>query len=88
MNLAKNQTVGNATNITTCSKDNQCPSDGELAVPARKTDEHVVIDIQGYFYWAASLAGYEVVNAGFAVANSQDFVAQANCPAGKKALVD
>jgi hypothetical protein len=86
VNFAQNQIIGNTTNVTICSKDKGCPSDGELAVLARKTDEHLVIDIQGYFYRATSLTGYQVVNAGFTVANSNGFIAQASCPAGKKAL--
>jgi len=48
VNFAAGQVIGNTTNITLCAAD--CPTDGEFAVLARSTDEHVVIDVQGYFY--------------------------------------
>lgn len=48
VNFAAGQITGNTTNITLCESD--CPTDGEFAVLARNTDEHVVVDIQGYFY--------------------------------------
>lgn len=84
VNFDLGQTVGNTTITTVCSGGN-CPSDGQLAVLARKTDEHVVIDIQGYFY-PQSVAGYQIVQDSFAVANSNGFVATIGCPAGKRAL--
>ncbi len=84
VNFALGQTIGNTTNATICSGDN-CPSDGELAVLARKTDEHVVIDIQGYFY-PQSVVGYQIVQDGFAVANSNGFLVSINCPGGKRAV--
>jgi len=84
VNFDLGQTIGNTTNATICSG-GDCPSDGELAVLARKTDEHAVIDIQGYFY-RQKISGYQIVADSFAVANSNGFVATMNCPAGKKAL--
>jgi len=84
VNFDLGQTIGNTTNATVCSG-GDCPSDGQLAVLARKTDEHVVIDIQGYFY-RESVPGYQVVEDSFAVANSDGFIATLDCPAGKKVL--
>lgn len=84
VNFDLGQTIGNTTIATICSGGN-CPSDGQMAVLARKTDEHVVIDIQGYFY-PQSVAGYQVLQDSFAVANSNGFVATIGCPAGKRAL--
>lgn len=84
VNFALGQTIGNTTNATICASDD-CPSDGELAVLARKTDEHVVIDIQGYFYRQA-VSGYQIVQDNFAVANSNGFIVSINCPTGKRAV--
>ena len=50
VNFAENQVIGNTTNITLCNPAGSCPADGELAVLARNTNQHVVIDVQGYFY--------------------------------------
>jgi hypothetical protein len=49
VNFDKDQVIGNTTNVTVCA-DGSCPSDGELAILSRNTDEHVVVDIQGYYY--------------------------------------
>ena len=57
VNFDKDQVIGNTTIVKVCETD--CPADGELAVLARQTDEHVVIDIQGYFYRQASITGYD-----------------------------
>lgn len=84
VNFALGQTIGNTTNATVCSGDN-CPPDGELAVLARKTDEHVVIDIQGYFYRQA-VSGYQIVQDNFVVANSSGFTVSINCPSGKRTV--
>jgi hypothetical protein len=83
VNFDKDQVIGNTTIVTVCSSERDCPDDGELAVLARKTDEHVVIDVQGYFY-PSTIPGYQVVQAPFAVANRDQLVAEARCPAGKK----
>ncbi len=85
VNFDLGQVIGNTTIVAVCDDDQECPDDGELAVLARKTDEHVVIDIQGYFY-PAGVPGYEVVEAPFRVANASQLLAQAQCPQGKKAL--
>ena len=47
VNSATGQVAGNTTNITLCT---DCPADGEFAILARTSDQHVVVDIQGYFY--------------------------------------
>lgn len=49
VNFGEGQIIGNTTNVTVCA-DRDCPDSGELAILARKTDEHVVVDVQGYFY--------------------------------------
>jgi hypothetical protein len=49
VNFTADGPIGNTTNVTVCN-DGDCPSDGELAILARNTDEHVVVDVQGYFY--------------------------------------
>ncbi len=49
VNFAAGQVIGNTTNITLCDQP-PCPTDGEFAILARNTKQHVVIDVQGYFY--------------------------------------
>ena len=44
VNFAEEQIIGNTSIVTLCSED--CPDDGQLAILARRTDEHVVIDVQ------------------------------------------
>jgi hypothetical protein len=85
VNFAKDQTIGNTTTVKVCA-DSDCPFDGELAVLARNTDEHVIVDVQGYFYSPTLLPGYEIVQAAFVTAGSNTLNAEAICPAGKKAL--
>jgi hypothetical protein len=60
VNFSAGQVIGNTTNITLCDPAS-CPSDGEFAILARNTDEHVVIDVQGYFY---PLSGDDQIAAG------------------------
>ena len=50
VNFAAGQIIGNTTNITICDPNGFCPSNGEFAILARNTNQHVVIDVQGYFY--------------------------------------
>lgn len=54
VNSATGQVIGNTTNITLCDPSGSCPTDGEFAVLARNTNQHVVVDVQGYFYPATS----------------------------------
>lgn len=84
VNFALGQTIGNTTIATICTG-GDCPSSGQLAVLARKTDEHVVIDIQGYFY-PQTLPGYQVVKDSFSVANSNGFIINLDCPNGKRVM--
>jgi hypothetical protein len=87
LNFAKDQVIGNTTIASLCNaNDNDCPSGGSLAVLARDTDEHVVIDVQGYFFPPTPIPGYQIVQNGFAIANSTSVVGQVLCPAGKQAL--
>lgn len=87
LNFAEDQIIGNTTIATLCDENqNSCPSDGSLAILARDTDEHVVIDVQGYFYAATSIPGYQIVKAPFAIANSSSVDAIAQCQDGRKVL--
>ena len=66
VNFAAGQVIGNTTNITLCEPDN-CPTTGdtgEFAVLARKTIQHVVIDVQGYFFPAAGSCPGDMVASG------------------------
>lgn len=62
VNFAAGQVVGNTTIVKVCS-DDDCPFDGELAILARNTDEHVVVDVQGYFYSEEQPPRIEIVSA-------------------------
>jgi hypothetical protein len=87
LNFAKGQIIGNTTIATLCNtNDNDCPSGGSLAVLARDTDEHVVIDVQGYFFPTTPIPGYQIVQKRFATANSNSVIGQVFCPDGKQAL--
>lgn len=85
VNFEEGQTLGNTTIITLCDPDG-CPANGEFAVLSRNTDEHVIVDVQGYFYTPTAIPGYEIVQAPFAVANSNSLVAEALCSNGKRVL--
>ena len=56
VNFSEGQIIGNTTNAKICANGSACPSDGELAILARITDEHVVVDVQGYYYPADSIS--------------------------------
>jgi hypothetical protein len=56
VNFAAGQTIGNTTNITLCNSVS-CPTDGEFAILARSTNQHVVVDVQGYYYPATLADG-------------------------------
>ncbi|MEM9255879.1 MAG: hypothetical protein AAGA91_10540 [Pseudomonadota bacterium] len=86
VNFGFNQIAGNTSIVTLCDEQNtSCPG-GTLAILARDTDEHVVIDVQGYFYRPSGIPGYQVVQQAFAVANSTAVIVDADCPQGKRAL--
>ena len=63
VNFGAGETIGNTTNITLCEPGN-CPSDGEFAVLARNSIQHVIVDVQGYFYPAAGTCPDDMVAAG------------------------
>jgi len=66
VNFAAGQVIGNTTNITLCEPDT-CPTTGdtgEFAVLARNSIQHVVVDVQGYFYPAAGTCPDDMVAAG------------------------
>ena len=50
VNFVAGQAIGNTTNITLCDPAGSCPTDGEFAILARSSNQHVVIAVQGYFY--------------------------------------
>jgi hypothetical protein len=85
VNFDAGQTIGNTTIITLCQPEN-CPADGEFAILARNTAEHVIVDVQGYFYPPSSLPGYQVLQAPFAAANRTSVVAEVRCPSGTRVL--
>ncbi len=85
VNFEEGQTIGNTTIITLCEP-GDCPADGEFAILARNTQEHVIVDVQGYFYPPTSLPGYQILQAPFAAANRTSVVAELRCPSGKRAL--
>jgi len=85
VNFRKDQVVGNTTIATICSG-SDCPSDGELAVLARVSDQHVIVDVQGYFYPQKAAPGYFVVQAPFAEVNRNSILVEARCPNGRNVL--
>ena len=91
VNFAAGQVIGNTTNITLCDPA-ACATDGEFSILARSTDQHVVVDVQGYFYPTAEYSPikvYEVVTEVFSGINqiNQGYLFhEARCPEGKNAL--
>jgi hypothetical protein len=55
VNFQKDVILGNTTNITLCTSG--CPAGGTFSILSRNTNEHVVIDVLGYYYPAPKL-GY------------------------------
>ena len=86
VNFSLGKAIGNTTNVKICVDGKSCPSDGELAILSRVSDEHVVVDVQGYFYPPTVLPGYVIGRASFATANNDRLRAEAVCPDGKKVL--
>ena len=85
VNFANGREDSNTGAVKVCA-DGDCPFDGELAILARNTDEHVIIDVQGYYYPQTSIPGYVLVEGRFSTANSNTALAEALCPSGKKVL--
>ncbi|MCX2976690.1 hypothetical protein [Candidatus Marimicrobium litorale] len=87
VNFNAGQIIGNTTIATLCNaNETDCPDGGTLGILARDTDEHVVVDVQGYFFPRAGVPGYQLVSNGFAAANSSVAVGQVECPSDKKVL--
>ena len=63
VNFDAGEIIGNTTNITLCEPDT-CPTDGEFAILSRITSQHVVVDVQGYFYPATGTCPDDMVAAG------------------------
>jgi hypothetical protein len=57
VNFAAQQVIGNTTTIT-------LGTGSQFAMLARNTDQHVVVDVQGYFYRAAGSCANDMVAAG------------------------
>jgi len=49
VNFDAQEIIGNTTTITLCDPAGACP-DGDFAILARNTNQHVVVDVQGNFY--------------------------------------
>lgn len=82
VNFAQGQTIGNTTNIKLCSPAG-CPADGQFAILSRNSDEHVVVDVQGYFYPVAD--GHQIITTETEVAPGSGVVsAFAACPLSQK----
>ncbi len=86
VNFAEGQIIGNTTIVRVCSE-TRCPAGGELAVLARNTDQHVVIDIQGYFF-PVDDSGREIVERTLTpnVANGTVLSETLSCPPDKVAV--
>jgi hypothetical protein len=52
LNFDAGQIIGNTTIITLCQHSDAvpCPDEGPFAILSRGTDQHVVVDVQGYYY--------------------------------------
>ena len=62
LNYAKGQVVGNTTIATLCQP-GSCPTDGQLGLVSYNSHQHVIVDVQGYFYPQGGAAkGYVVVD--------------------------
>jgi len=62
LNYAKGQVAGNTTIATLCQP-GSCPINGQLGLVSFNSQQHVVIDVQGYFYPQAGAAkGYVIVD--------------------------
>jgi hypothetical protein len=85
VNFAKDQTIGNTNIATLCAADEGCPAGGELAILSRNTDEHVVVDVQGYFYPGPD-DGYKIVlDETVTTPDSGRLFLNTLCPEGKRA---
>jgi len=87
LNFPEDMVIGNTTIATLCNSDeNSCPSEGRLGILVRDTNQHVVIDVQGYFYKSSPLPGYEIVKSDFAAAGVNSVSREVLCPDDKKVL--
>lgn len=83
VNFSAGQVIGNTTNITLCDPAGSCPTDGEFAVLARNTNQHVVVDVQGYFYPVNMNSEIVTVSSDFnSSAPSFSEILTATCPTG------
>lgn len=88
VNFSAGQVIGNTTTITLCNPSGFCPVDGEFAILARSTNQHTVIDVQGYFYPEDAFANVETgivqswSNFGTTYGSCCSEVVTATCPTG------
>lgn len=87
LNFDFGQIVGNTSITTLCDANaRDCPNGGPLAILVRDTAEHVVVDVQGYFYPQTALPGYVIVENTDATANRDTLVVTVLCPEGKSVV--
>lgn len=84
LNFDFGQILGNTSITTLCDANaKDCPNGGPLAIMVRDTAEHVVVDVQGYFYPQTALPGYVIVEETEFTVNSLQLTVSVNCPDGK-----
>ena len=64
VNFTAQQNIGNTTTIKLCAPTGACPANGEFAILARSSDQHTIIDVQGYYYAATGSCTDDMVAAG------------------------
>ena len=64
VNYTKGQVIGNASNVTLCEPGASCPASGQLGLVSYSSQQHMVIDVQGYFYPKAGSCSAEMVAVG------------------------
>ena len=78
VNFREGENIGNTSIISLC--ESSCPAQGPLALRANVSEQHVVIDVQGYFYpenrkgyvWANDPAADEYIAEGIYAFNSKN----------------
>jgi len=87
VNFGRGQVIGNTTIITLCDPSSGfCPANGEFAILARNTNQHIVVDVQGYFYAHKGLDAISTIIKSTSIGNSTSpFVSTqltSICPSG------
>jgi hypothetical protein len=63
VNYAAQQVIGNTTNVTLCENTASC-TNGPLGIKTWRSEQNVVVDVQGYFYPATGTCPDDMVVAG------------------------